>query len=173
LLVLLVLRSARDLQREAGALLHFGNIQRKRDNGQESMRARVRRLQRLSTQVVIMMVAILVVTMAAGFAVVQRNLSRQLDVQYEHRALAVAQALGSQPGLQQAVLAGDPGGVGPDGAVQAMAMAAATGTGAAFVVVTNRDGIRYSHPKPWLIGTPVGYPDREPAASEPFRTGTP
>jgi two-component system, CitB family, sensor kinase len=137
------------------------------------MKARVRRLQRLSTQVVIMMVAILVVTLAAGFAVVQRNLNRQLDVQYEHRALAVAQALASQPGLQQAVLAGDPGGVGPDGAVQAMAMAAATGTGAAFVVVTNKDGIRYSHPKTWLIGKPVGYPDREPATSEPFRTGTP
>jgi two-component system, CitB family, sensor kinase len=137
------------------------------------MRARVRRLQRLSTQVVIMMVAILVVTLAAGFAVVLRNLNRQLDVQYEHRALAVAQALASQPGLQQAVLAGDPGGVGPDGIVQAMAMAAATATGAAFVVVTNRNGIRYSHPRPWLIGTPVWYPDREPAASEPFRTGTP
>jgi two-component system CitB family sensor kinase len=137
------------------------------------MRARVRRLQRLSTQVVIMMVAILVVTLAAGFAVVQGNLGRQLDVQFEHRALAVAQALASQPGLQQAVLAGDPGGVGPEGVVQAMAMAAATDTGAAFVVVTNRDGIRYSHPKPWLIGTPVWYPDREPAASEPFRTGTP
>ena len=68
------------------------------------MRARVRRLQRLSTQVVIMMVAILVVTLAAGFAVVLQNLNRQLDVQYEHRALAVAQALASQPGLQQAVL---------------------------------------------------------------------
>ena len=106
------------------------------------MRARVRRLQRLSTQVVIMMVAILVVTLTAGFAVVQRNMSRQLNVQYEHRALAVAQALASQPGLQQAVLAGDPGGVGPDGVVQAMATAAATDTGAAFVVATNRDGVR-------------------------------
>src|SRR6266568_4521897 len=136
------------------------------------MRDRVRRLQRLSTQVVIMMVAILVVTLAAGFAVVQRNLNQQLNVQYEHRALAVAQALASQPSLQDAVRAGDPGGVGPNGIVQAMAMAAATDTGAAFVVVTNSDGIRYSHPKAWLIGTPVGYPDREPEATEPFRTGT-
>src|SRR5215831_2338627 len=133
LLVLLVLRSARDLQWRAGTLLHFENTQRRRENGREGMRARVRRLQRLSTQVVIMMVAILVVTLAAGFAVVLRNLNRQLDVQYEHRALAVAQALASQPGLQRAVLAGDPGGVGPGGVVQAMAMAAATDTGAAFV----------------------------------------
>ena len=69
------------------------------------MKARVRRLlrQRLSTQVVIMTVAILAVTMAAGFFVVQWNLIRQLDEQYEQRALAVAQSLASQPGLQQAV----------------------------------------------------------------------
>jgi two-component system CitB family sensor kinase len=139
------------------------------------MNARVRRLlrQRLSTQVVIMMVAILVVTMAAGFVVVQWNLNRQLDGQYEQRSLAVAQTLASQPGLQQAVSAGDPGGVGPHGVVQSMAMAAMRSTAATFVVVTNARGIRLSHPNPRLIGTPVGYPDIEPQSSEPFRTGKP
>jgi len=135
------------------------------------MRARVRRLQRLSTQVVIMMVAILVVTLAAGFAVVQRNLNQQLNVQYEQRALAVAQALASQPGLQQTVSAGDPGGVGPHGVVQGMAMAAMHSTTAAFVVVTNAQCIRLSHRTLSLIGTPVGYPDREPTYTEPCRTG--
>ena len=112
------------------------------------MKSKVRRLrrQRLSTQVVIMMVAILVVTMGVGFAVVRWNLSRQLNQQYEHRALAVAQSLASQPGLQQAVRAGDPGGVGPRGVVQGMAMAAMTETRATFVVVTNAAGTRYSHP---------------------------
>jgi two-component system, CitB family, sensor kinase len=139
------------------------------------MKARVRRLvrQRLSTQVVIMMVAILVVTMAAGFVVVQWNLNRQLDEQYEQRALAVAQTLASQPGLQQAVLAGDPGGIGPHGVVQSMATSVTRGTGAKFVVVTNAAGIRLSHRNPRLIGTPVWYPDREPESSEPFRTGRP
>jgi two-component system CitB family sensor kinase len=127
--------------------------------------------QRLSTQVVIMMVAILAVTMAAGFAVVQWNLTRQLDQQYEERALAVAQSLASQPGLQQAVIAGDPGGVGPDGLVQKMASAAMDSTKAAFVVVTDKRGIRLSHRNLKLIGTPVGYPDHEPAYTEPFRTG--
>jgi len=129
--------------------------------------------QRLSTQVVIMMVAILVVTMAAGFVVVQWNLNRQLDEQYEQRALAVAESLASQPGLQQAVSAGDPGGIGPHGEVQGMAMAAMRSTAAAFVVVTNAQGIRLSHRNPRLIGTPIGYPDREPTSSEPFRTGRP
>ena len=139
------------------------------------MKARVRRLvrQRLSTQVVIMMVAILVVTMAAGFVVVQQNLTRQLDGQYEERSLAVAQTLPSQPGLQQAVLAGDPGGIGPHGVVQSMAMSVMRDTGAKFVVVTNAAGIRLSHRNPRLIGTPVWYPDREPESSEPFRTGRP
>jgi two-component system CitB family sensor kinase len=139
------------------------------------MKARIRRLQRqrLSTQVVIMTVAILAVTMAAGFFVVQWNLIRQLDEQYEQRALAVAQSLASQPGLQQAVEAGDPGGIGPRGAVQGMAMAAMRSTGAKFIVVTNADGIRLSHRNPGLIGTPVNYPDREPRYTEPFRTGKP
>jgi two-component system, CitB family, sensor kinase len=137
------------------------------------MKARIRRLQRqrLSTQVVIMMVAILAVTMAAGFFVVQWNLIQQLDEQYEQRALAVAQSLASQPGLQQAVDAGDPGGISPHGVVQGMAMAAMRSTDAAFVVVTNAQGIRLSHRTVGLIGTPVGYPDHEPAYTEPFRTG--
>jgi two-component system CitB family sensor kinase len=129
--------------------------------------------QRLSTQVVIATVAILVVTMAAGFVVVQRNLNRQLDQQYEQRALAVAQSLASQPGLQQAVSAGDPGGISPRGVVQSMATAAVDRTKATFVVVTNAQGIRLSHRNPRLIGTPVGYPDREPTSTEPFRTGQP
>jgi two-component system CitB family sensor kinase len=137
------------------------------------MKARIRRLlrQRLSTQVVIMQVALLVVTMAAGFAVVHWSLNRQLNEQYEQRALAVAQSLASQPGLQQAVTAGDPGGIGPNGAVQSMAMAAMHSTDAAFVVVTNDRGIRLSHRKLELIGKPVWYNDPEPWSSEPFRTG--
>jgi two-component system, CitB family, sensor kinase len=137
------------------------------------MRVRIRRLlrQRLSTQVVIMMVAILVVTMAAGFAVVRWNLNRQLDDQYEQRSLAVARSLASQPGLQQAVRTGGPGGIGPHGAVQSMAMAAMRSTAAKFVVVTNAKGIRLSHPNSRLIGTPVWYPDKDLPSSETFRTG--
>jgi two-component system CitB family sensor kinase len=163
LLVLLVLLTVCALQQQVRRLLHFGT----------PMKARMRRLlgQRLSTQVVIMMVVILVVTMAAGFMVVQWNLNRQLDEQYEQRSLAVAETLASEPGLQQAVSAG--GGIGPHGVVQAMAMAAQNSTMAEFVVVTDARGIRLSHPNTALIGTPVWYPDREPESSEPFRTGLP
>ncbi|HLI39526.1 MAG TPA: sensor histidine kinase [Streptosporangiaceae bacterium] len=137
------------------------------------MRPLVRRLlrQRLSTQVVIMEVTILVITMAAGFAVVWWNLERQLYQQYEHRSLVLAETLASQPTLVNAVAAGDPGGVGPDGEVQQLAEAARNHTKALFVVITNARGVRLSHPHTWLIGTSVTYHDPEPASTEPFRTG--
>jgi two-component system, CitB family, sensor kinase len=123
--------------------------------------------QRLSTQVVIMQVAILVVTMAAGFGIVQWNLKRQLYAQYENRSLALAQTLASQPAIVAAVLYGHPGGT-----AQRLAMAARSRTGALFVVLTNAHGIRFSHPNPALIGQPV-QDDPESPASESFRTGKP
>jgi two-component system CitB family sensor kinase len=123
--------------------------------------------QRLSTQVVIMQVAILVVTMAAGFAIVQWNLKRQLYGQYENRSLVLAQTLASQPSIVNAVIHGRPG-----GETQRLAAAAKDKTRAMFVVITNAQGIRFSHPNPKLIGKPV-QDDPEPPASESFRTGKP
>ena len=52
--------------------------------------------ERLSTQVVIMMVAILVLTLAGGFLVVQWNMHRQLNNQFQNRALSVAQTLAGE-----------------------------------------------------------------------------
>ena len=121
---------------------------------------------RLSTKVVIMQVAILVVTLVAGFWVVQWNLKRQLDQQFEHRALAVVESLAFQPATADAVVHGRPG-----GQIQYLAEAAMDRIDALFVVVTNAQGIRYAHPKPWLIGTLITYHDPEPRYTEPFRTG--
>jgi two-component system, CitB family, sensor kinase len=121
--------------------------------------------RRLSTQVVIMQIAILVVTIAAGFAVVQWNLRRQADSRYEQQALVVAQSVASQPGIISGVETGRPG-----GEVQRLAMAAMHSTHALFVVVTNAQGIRFSHPTLRLIGQPV-QDDKEPRSTEPFRTG--
>jgi two-component system, CitB family, sensor kinase len=121
--------------------------------------------RRLSTQVVIMQIAILVVTIAAGFAVVQWNLRRQAETRYEQQALVVAESVASQPGIITGVEAGRPG-----GEVQRLAMAAMHSTHALFVVVTNARGIRFSHPTLRLIGKPV-QSDPEPRSSEPFRTG--
>ncbi len=124
--------------------------------------------QRLSTQVVLMMVAILVLTLFGGFLVMQWNLHGQLNDQFEHRALSIAQTLAADDSVATQVVDGRPG-----AQLQAMATQEREQTGALFVVITNAQGIRYTHPNPALIGTQIGYHDPEPATSEPFRTGRP
>jgi two-component system CitB family sensor kinase len=122
--------------------------------------------QRLSTQVVIMMVAILVITMVAGFIVVGLNLRGQLQGQYEQRAMSVAQTLAVDPSVVRLVDEGQPG-----GPAQQLAAEVVKQTHALFVVMVDKRGIRLTHPKPQLIGKPIDYPDAEPESTEPFRTG--
>jgi len=125
--------------------------------------------QRLSTQVVITQVLVLIFITLAGFVVMRWNLQNQLNRQYENRALAIAETLASQQTVIKGVESGPPSPAGP---VQRLAMAAREQTHALFVVITNANGIRYSHPDPQLIGKPV-YDDPEPPGSEPYRTGKP
>ena len=122
--------------------------------------------QRLSAQVVLMMVAILVLTLVGGFFVAQGNLSRQLNDQFENRALSIAQTLASQQSVAEQAADARPG-----GQLQVLATQVLRETGALFVVITNARGIRLTHPNPALIGTPITYDDPEPDTSEPFRTG--
>ncbi len=124
--------------------------------------------QRLSTQVVLLMVAILVLTMAGGYYVLQRDLRGQLNDQFEHRALSIAQTLAGEQNVAEQAAAGRPG-----GQLQVLATQVLRETGSLFVVITNAQGIRLTHPNPALIGTPITYEDPEPTTSEPFRTGRP
>ena len=124
--------------------------------------------QRLSTQVVIMMVAILVITMVGGFAVVWWNLRGQLANQYEQRAMSVAQTLAVDPSVVRLVDEGQPG-----GSLQQLATQVENHAHARFVVIVSHQGIRLTHPNPRLIGKPIDYPDAEPQSSQPFRTGVP
>jgi two-component system CitB family sensor kinase len=79
-----------------------------------------------------------------------------LDRQYEQRSLAIAESVAANSAIQDALLNGD-----PTGLIQKTAEQVRHATGASYVVVTNRDGIRYSHPTPALIGKPV---DENPAS---------
>lgn len=136
-----------------------------------SLSRRVRRrlrARRLSTQVVIVTVTILVVTMVVGFVVVGWNMRRQFLTQYENRALSVAQTLAADKDVARLVTGGRPG-----GELQRLATQVRTETGARFVVITNAEGIRYTHPNSGLIGKSINYPDPEPATAEPFLTGRP
>jgi two-component system CitB family sensor kinase len=96
----------------------------------------------LSLQIGIVVAAALV-GVAAAFWVARSH----LDDEYGHRALSIAQSVAVMPPVQQA-LTGD----APRSVVQPLAEAVRHSTGATFVVVMDRNGVRYSHPTPSKIG---------------------
>ncbi len=128
----------------------------------------LRNHRNLSNQVALAQVAVLVVVLAAAFIISARQVDQMVKQQYEKRALAVATSVAAMPQVAEQVSTLPPG-----GPVQAEASAVMAQTGAAYVVITNDAGIRYSHPDPRLIGKSVVYDDPEPVSSEPFRTGRP
>jgi sensor histidine kinase regulating citrate/malate metabolism len=66
--------------------------------------------QRLSIQVVVVMVAILLLTAVSGFIVMYRNTSGQLNDQFEHRSLSIAQTLAGEQNVVALAAHGRPGG---------------------------------------------------------------
>jgi two-component system CitB family sensor kinase len=109
----------------------------------------------LAHQLLALQVGIILLSALMGAVAAVWQAGDQLDRQYEQRSLAIAESLASTSSIQQALLAGDPNGV-----IQQTAEAVRRSTGATYVVVTDRQGIRYSHPNPHLIGKPV---DESPA----------
>lgn len=122
---------------------------------------------RLSSQIAVTQIVVLLATLIVGFGVLAWRLQVHFGRLYEQRALSVAESVAAEDTIADEVTAGD-----PHGLVQGQAQAVRAATGAAYIVVTNARGIRYSHPDPALIGKPV-YSDPEPPKSEPFRTGRP
>ncbi|MCW2692740.1 MAG: hypothetical protein JWM67_1344 [Mycobacterium sp.] len=102
----------------------------------------------LAGQIQLGVLGILVVTVVLGGTLYVSLSGRTLDAQYEQRALAVANSVAVMPEVQQ-VLArgGDPG-----GALQGLAARVISATGASYVVITDATGVRFSHPRPALIG---------------------
>ncbi|MFJ2773129.1 ATP-binding protein [Streptomyces sp. NPDC087300] len=117
--------------------------------------ARRRRLglpRRVFSQVLLMQLAI-----AAGVAVLATGLflaplSDQLDDQAMRRALAIAQTTAAQPGIAE-----DLGSTTaePEGPVQAAADRIRRASGAEYVVIMNKDGVRWSHTDRAQIGKVV------------------
>ncbi len=102
---------------------------------------------RLSTRIVLTQLGVLLVVAALGLWLNLRLADDQLNQQYEYRALAVAQTVADMPQTIRAL-----SGTGPASAVQQIALQVDHSTGAAFVVVVNRNGIRLSSPDPALVG---------------------
>ena len=109
----------------------------------------------LAYQILVFQVAIILLSALIGAAAAVWQASQELDRQSEQRSLAIAESVANNASIQQALLAGD-----PDAIVQRTAETIRHSTGASYVVVTDANGIRYSHPNPALIGKPV---DENPA----------
>lgn len=120
----------------------------------------------LASRILALQLGIVVIVVAAG-AVASMWLAReQLDRSYAERSLAVADAVAALPDVREAVLAGD-----PDGVLQPLAEEIRTATGATFIVITDDEGIRFTHPNAERIGERVST-DPDPALQGGRWSGT-
>lgn len=117
------------------------------------VKRRVKR--RLSTQIFVGQVAILVATVLVGFALVAAEESHQLDLQYEQRSVSIAQSVAGIERIEQCL---SPGAPTCGNEVQQMASRIQASTGAEYVVVIDMNRVRHSHPDPLLIGQRVSEP---------------
>lgn len=92
-------------------------------------------------------VGVLVFTASVGGVLEIRQTSAGLDQQFEARARVAASAVADMAEVRQALRGSDPRVV-----LQPLANQLQRDVGAAYVVITDRTGLRYSHPNPALIG---------------------
>lgn len=124
----------------------------------------------LVTRLLLLQLAILVVTVGAGAAASVWQAGRALDSQYGQRSLAIAEAVATMPAVIAAFDEPDPSRV-----VQPIAETVRKATGATFVVVANRQQIRYAHPNPAQIGRRLSTDASTALDGEPWmgtQTGT-
>lgn len=101
----------------------------------------------LATQILLVVITILVLTISIGGYLYSNDSSQTLQNQYELRALGIASSVAKTPSIVSALEDGD-----PRHEIEPMAQRFSQATGAAYVVVADRDGIRFSHPNPTMIG---------------------
>ncbi|MFJ9640283.1 ATP-binding protein [Streptomyces sp. NPDC101178] len=108
--------------------------------------------QRVFSQVLLMQLAIITGVTVLVTGLFLAPLSAQLDDEAMRRALAVAQSTAAQPGIAEDLRTTEPSALGP---VQAAAEKIRRATGAEYVVVLDRRGVRWSHPEADRIGEVV------------------
>lgn len=101
----------------------------------------------LASQILVTVVVILVVTVSVGGYLYSSDTWQTLQQQYQLRALGIASSVAKTPSVVSALESGDPTHVIPP-----LAEEFRRATSASYVVVADREGIRYSHPNPALIG---------------------
>jgi two-component system CitB family sensor kinase len=105
---------------------------------------------RFAHQVLILQIGVVVLVAVTGYGLAAWVQRGELRHQYGWRALTLARSVASDPVIGDAVAGGDPQGVVEDRAERVR-----KATGALFVVVTDRRGIRLAHPNRAEIGRKV------------------
>src|SRR5215208_7120272 len=108
------------------------------------------RRPRLSTQILLLQLAIICLTLGAGVTVSIVQARDRLDRQSGKQSLAIARSVAQIPGVRRAFALPH-----PERVIDPIAERIRTATGASFVVVANRRGIRYSHPDKEKIGQQI------------------
>lgn len=102
---------------------------------------------KLSTLVIMMTGAMVTFVLLSVHLFYFFQIGRATEAQLEDKALAIARTLAAQPDIQRALLGSPSAGI-----IQPIAQAVQRNNNLLFVVVTNMQGIRYSHLKPELVG---------------------
>ncbi|HEV7641582.1 MAG TPA: sensor histidine kinase [Gaiellaceae bacterium] len=105
---------------------------------------------RLSTQILLLQAAIIVLTVGTGFAVSVLQARHSLDYQAGQQSLAIARTVRAMPQIRDAFAAPK-----PEQVIDPIVDRLRRSNHAAFIVVANRQGIRYSHPDKEKIGKPT------------------
>ncbi|WP_329568333.1 hypothetical protein [Streptomyces sp. NBC_01361] len=98
-------------------------------------------------QMFLLQVAIVVLLALGAVVLLVLTVQREAKQNASERSLAVAEGFAHSPGIAEAMKSPH-----PTTLLQPRAEAARKGSGVAAVVVVNRDGVRYAHPRPELIG---------------------
>lgn len=112
------------------------------DRSRQGLWGRLRFTRQVQVLVTVLVIALVLAAFVLFAVILHRNLVRQ----YEDRALAVAASTAANPGISDDVA------TQRQSEVQRAAKRVQKHTGALFVVVTDRHGIRMAHPNPHEIG---------------------
>ncbi|WP_234751423.1 MULTISPECIES: ATP-binding protein [Arthrobacter] len=107
----------------------------------------------LASQILVWLLCILFVTVTLGALLYTQISNQTLEDQYRLRALGIATTVAQMPEIVTSLGNGD-----PTHSIQAIATKVQSQAQPDYVVVTDRKGVRYSHPNPGLIGQTLEEP---------------
>ncbi|MEY9893075.1 two-component system CitB family sensor kinase [Catenulispora sp. MAP5-51] len=111
--------------------------------------------RRLSSQIFVSQVSILLAVVLVGFALFAIQERRQVDRQYMDEDLQIAQTVADTPSVKTCIAFPS---VDCDGTLQAIAYRLQIDTASDYVVIVDKSGIRHTHPNAGLIGKPIDEP---------------